>query len=189
AVFLPLTLAGFAIAARIGPGAAARWLVLTSVAFYGWWNPAFVPLLVASVIANYAVSRLILRFASHPRWQTAALAGAIAVNLAALFWCKYLAAVLGFLRLHGVADVAFADPVLPLGISFFTFTQLGYLIDCRQGLAREGSLAHYALFVTFFPHLVAGPILHHREIMPQFADPGVWRLRAYNIAIGSAIFV
>jgi alginate O-acetyltransferase complex protein AlgI len=101
----------------------------------------------------------------------------------------YLAAVLWFLRVHGVADVALADPVLPLGISFFSFTQIGFLVDCRQGQAREPSLLNYALFVSFFPHLIAGPILHHREIMPQFADPATWRLRGENIAVGSAIFL
>ena len=189
AAFLPLTLCGFAFACRVGPRAPVLWLVAASLVFYGWWDLAFVPLLLASVGANYAASRLILHLAARKRLQNAVLAAAIGGNLATLFWCKYLAAALAFLRVHGVAGVALADPVLPLGISFFTFTQLGYLIDCRQGLAQERSLPHYALFVTFFPHLIAGPILHHREIMPQFADPAVWRLRAENIAVGSAIFV
>lgn len=189
AAFLPLTLGGFALASRAGPQAVIAWLVVASLVFYGWWNPAFVALLLGSITANYAASRLILHLASRPRWQRTVLAAAIAANLSALFWCKYLAAFLDFLRLHGIADVAFADPILPLGISFFTFTQLGYLIDCQQGQAQERSLPHYALFVTFFPHLIAGPILHHREIMPQFADPTGWRLRADHFAVGSAIFV
>jgi alginate O-acetyltransferase complex protein AlgI len=189
AAFLPLTLAGFALACRFGRLPAALLLLLASLVFYGWWNPRFLPLLVVSVGANYAASALIAHHASRPRWQGAILAGAIAGNLAALFWCKYLAAVLWFLRVHGVADIALADPVLPLGISFFTFTQIGFLVDCRQGQAREPSLLNYALFVSFFPHLIAGPILHHREIMPQFADPATWRLRGENIAVGSAIFL
>ena len=66
--------------------------------------------------------------------------------------------------------------ILPLGISFFTFTQIGYLVDCQQGLVRERGLPNYVLFVTFFPHLIAGPILHHREVMPQFADDATYRL-------------
>ncbi|HEY1934929.1 MAG TPA: MBOAT family O-acyltransferase [Acetobacteraceae bacterium] len=189
AAFLPLTLGGFALAGRFGPFAAVLWLVTASLFFYGWWNPPFVVLLLGSMAGNYAASRLILRLAPRPQRQRSVLAVAIAANLSALFWCKYLAALLGFLRLHGIADVPIADPILPLGISFFTFTQLGYLIDCQQGQAQERSLPHYALFVTFFPHLIAGPILHHREMMPQFADPSVWRLRADSIAVGSAIFV
>jgi D-alanyl-lipoteichoic acid acyltransferase DltB (MBOAT superfamily) len=187
--FLPLTLAGFAIACRFGRLPAALFLLVASLVFYSWWNPRFLPLLIASLGANYIASALILHFESRPRWQSAVLTTAIAGNLAALFWCKYLAAALWFLRVHGVADIPLADPVLPLGISFFTFTQIGFLIDCRQGQAREPSLLNYALFVSFFPHLIAGPILHHREIMPQFADPATWRLRSENIAVGSAIFL
>jgi alginate O-acetyltransferase complex protein AlgI len=189
AVFLPLTLGGFALACRFGRLPAALFLLLASLVFYGWWNPRYLPLLAASVCGNYAASVLIQRCANWPRWQRAVLMGAIGGNLAALFWCKYLAAMLWFLRVHGIADIPLADPMLPLGISFFTFTQIGFLVDCRQGQAREPSLLNYALFVTFFPHLIAGPILHHREMMPQFADSATWRLRPENLAVGSAIFL
>jgi D-alanyl-lipoteichoic acid acyltransferase DltB (MBOAT superfamily) len=189
AAFLPLTLGGFAVACRLGRRSAALFLLVASLAFYSWWNPRFLPLLLVSIGANFAVSTLIARCAARPGWQSAILTGAIVANLAALFWGKYLAAVLWFLRAHGVADVALADPVLPLGISFFTFTQIGFLVDCRQGQAREASLLNYALFVSFFPHLIAGPILHHREIVPQFADPETWRPRAESLAVGSAIFL
>ncbi len=137
AAFLPLTLGGFAIACRFGRLPAALFLLFASLVFYGWWNPRYLPLLAASVAANYAASMLIMRWSARPRWQGAILAAAVAGNLAALFWCKYLAAMLWFLRVHGIADVALADPVLPLGISFFTFTQIGFLADCRQGQARE----------------------------------------------------
>ena len=189
AAFLPLTLGGFAVACRFGRLPAAVFLLVASLVFYGWWNPRFLPLLAVSIGANYAAASAIAHCAKRPRWQSLILLGAVAGNLAALFWCKYLAAVLWFLRVHGIADIDLADPVLPLGISFFTFTQIGFLVDCRQGQAREPSLLNYALFVSFFPHLIAGPILHHREIMPQFADPATWRLRAENLAVGSAIFL
>jgi D-alanyl-lipoteichoic acid acyltransferase DltB (MBOAT superfamily) len=185
--FLPLALAGFALASRLRPGAAAAWLLAASLLFYGWWDPRFLPLLLASIGANYAAARVIARTVRKVRLQRALLAAAIAGNLAALFWCKYLAAVLWFLRAHDIANLPLTDPVLPLGISFFTFTQIGFLVDCQQGHTAEKSLRNYALFVSFFPHLIAGPILHHREIMPQLADPATWRLRADNLAIGSAI--
>jgi alginate O-acetyltransferase complex protein AlgI len=189
AAFLPLTLGGFAVACRLGCTPAAVFLLVASLVFYAWWNPRFLPLLAVSIGVNFAASALIMRYASRPAQQDAILIAAIAGNLAALFWCKYLVAVLWFLRVHGVADIPLADPVLPLGISFFTFTQIGFLVDCRQGQARESSLLNYALFVSFFPHLIAGPILHHREIMPQFADPATWQLRAESLAVGSAIFL
>ncbi len=188
--FLPLSLGGFFAAARLaGPVAAGCWLVGASLVFYGWWNPGLVPLLLASMAGNYIVARLIARMEAFPRWQTALLGLGIGADIAALIYYKYLASVLGYLRAHVAIDVAFADPVLPLGISFFTFTQIGFLIDCRQGLARDRGLLHYALFVTFFPHLIAGPILHHREIMPQFADRPTYRARGENIAVGLGIFL
>lgn len=188
--FLPLAFCGFCVACRIGATAATAWLLTASLLFYGWWNPAFLPLLLGSIAGNYAAASLILRARNKPRVQTALLVAGIAGNLGALGYYKYLGAVLGFLRLHGVAAVAFTDPLLPLGISFFTFTQMGYLIDCRRGqVAERHSVLHYALFVCFFPHLIAGPILHHRELLPQFADRRTWRVCPQNVAVGSAIFL
>ena len=180
--FLPLTLAGFWLAARFGRTVACCWLVAASVLFYGWWRPGDVPMLVASVAANYLLSWLIAATAGR-RVQHWLLAGGIAANLALLVWFKYLATLLG------LVGVPIATPVLPLGISFFTFTQIGFLIDCRQGLARERGWLSYALFVTFFPHLIAGPILHNREIMPQFAALATYRVSAENVAAGLAMFL
>jgi alginate O-acetyltransferase complex protein AlgI len=180
---LPVAVAGYFALARLGRLPAALWLVATSFVFYGWWNPAFVPLLMASIAFNYALARLIGRTGATPRLRSALLGAGIAGDLAALFYFKYLASVLGFLHIG-----AFADPLLPLGISFFTFTQIGFLIDVRQGAADETGLLNYVLFVTFFPHLIAGPVLHHREIMPQFAAPATYRFSVENVAVGLAIF-
>ena len=188
--FLPLAFCGFWAACRIGPGPAAGWLLAASLLFYGWWNPVFLTLLLGSIAGNYALSGLILRVGDRPRWRAALVAFGVAANLGALAYYKYLGAIFGFLRLHGIAELAFADPILPLGISFFTFTQLGYLLDCRSGqLGGDRSLLHYALFVTFFPHLIAGPILHHRDLLPQLADRATWRVCPRNIAVGSTIFL
>ena len=99
-----------------------------------------------------------------------------------------MASVLGFLRLHGWTDYTLGDPALPLGISFFTFTQIGFLLDVRHGAVQEKGLTSYLLFVTFFPHLIAGPVLHHREMMPQFAASRTYRLSDENILIGLTIF-
>ena len=181
--FLPVTLAGFFAACRFGRTVAGCWLVAASLVFYGWWNPTNLPVLLASVAGNFAVARLIGATAARPGVQGAVLAGGIAANLAALAYCKYLAGILG------AFGIVFAAPALPLGISFFTFTQIGYLIDCRQGLARDRSVLDYALFVTFFPHLIAGPILHNREVMPQFAEAATYRFDAHNLAVGITIFL
>lgn len=186
--FLPLALGGFFLAGRLGRQPAGLWLVAASLAFYGWWNPAFLAALLLSVVFNYVVSVVIGRLDARPVMQCWALAAAIAVNLGALVYFKYLFALVGLLRGFGI-DMAFDPVVLPLGISFFTFTQIGYLVDVNQGTAKERGLLNYLLFVTFFPHLIAGPILHNREIMPQFAEAATFRPSGRNLSVGVTIFV
>ena len=189
-LFLPASLAGYYLLGRIGRGAAAVWLIVTSFVFYGWWNPAYVGLLAISVTFNYLCGLAILSRTARPKQQTAVLVVGIAVNLTALFYYKYFFPLLQELQAHGIgATTGIIAVVLPLGISFFTFTQIGYLVDCRQGVAKERGITDYFLFVTFFPHLIAGPILHHAEIMPQFANRETYRLRAENLAVGLTIFV
>ena len=179
--FLPLALAGFFLAGRLGRTPAAGWLILCSFVFHGWRNPAFCVLLSVSIGFNFGASRLIA--AASPRGQKIILTLGIAANLAALCYFKYLAWLLG------LAGLPAPDIVLPLGISFFTFTQIGYLVDCAAGVARDRNPLNYALFVTFFPHLIAGPILHNQDIMPRFAAPETYRWSSRNFALGAGIFV
>ncbi len=188
--FLPLTIAGYYLLAHASGAYAARvWLCLASFFFYGWWNAAFLLLLTASIGFNYALSVFLEPDAdSRSRGRGWLLAGGIAANLLLLFYYKYLFPLLGFLHHGGWLRADFGSVILPLGISFFTFTQIGYLVDCRQGLVRERGWINYLLFVTFFPHLIAGPILHHREIMPQFADDATYRFKPDNLAAGLTLF-
>ena len=187
--FLPIALSGFFLTAKIGRRAASVWLVIASLFFYGWWDTHFVPLLIISIAANYGLSELMLAVPDRPRVQSALLAGAVCGNLLALVYYKYLFSILDFLSAHQIVTIPFANVVLPLGISFFTFTQISYLVDVKEGTARDRGLLNYAMFVTFFPHLIAGPILHNREMMPQFAAPATYRLSGRNIAIGLSIFI
>jgi D-alanyl-lipoteichoic acid acyltransferase DltB (MBOAT superfamily) len=187
--FLPAALVGYFACGRWGRRPAGVWLVLASFAFYGYWKPAFLPILLLSIAFNYAASVLIIRAASRPRLQSALLAGAVTADLGALAYYKYLGWLFGLLRAGTGFDVGFPDLVLPLGISFFTFTQIGYLIDVKQGVAKERGFLNFVLFVTFFPHLIAGPILHNREMMPQFADPQTYRFSGTNLTVGAMIFV
>ena len=187
--FLPVALAGFHLASRFGRRPAAAWLILTSFVFYGWWSPTFVVLLIGSTLFNYGASEAVAAFESRPRLRTVCLSLAITINLLALCYYKYLTTILHALTNLGLLDGPVSAIVLPLGISFFTFTQIGYLIDRNQGLVKESGFLNYLLFVTFFPHLIAGPILHHREIMPQFADGKSYRFSYENIAAGVTIFI
>ncbi len=187
--FLPIALVGYYLLARLGRVPAALWLVAVSFVFYGWWNPAYVPLLATSIGANYLLSRLIGATEQRPRLQTWVLALSVAANLGALGYYKYLGWLIGLLDTAAGLHLAVPGIVLPLGISFFTFTQLGYLIDCKQGVAKDRGFLNYLVFVTFFPHLIAGPILHNGEMMPQFATPATYRFSADNFSVGLGIFV
>jgi D-alanyl-lipoteichoic acid acyltransferase DltB (MBOAT superfamily) len=188
ALFLPVALAGFFASAKFGRRFAGAWLVATSLVFYGWWNPAFLPLLLASILMNYGMSELVASQGSRPALQRALLTAAVVMNISALFYFKYYVEMAHFLSNKFGLQVHADSIVLPLGISFFTFTQIGYLIDVKQGVAKDRGFLNYVLFVTFFPHLVAGPILHHREMMPQFAENSTYRLSTVNIATGVTVF-
>ncbi len=185
--FLPVLLFGYWIAGRIGGRAPIAWLSAASVFFYGYWNPPFLLLLVCSASFNYGVGHLIGNAATERR-KTWAFRLGIAGNLAVLGAFKYLGPSLAFLHANGLKAAPVFDIVLPLGISFWTFTQIGYLVDRRDGLAKELKPLDYSLFVNFFPHLIAGPILHVREIGPQILDPLVSRLRAETFGPGLTMF-
>ena len=184
--FLPVALCGFFVACAFGEKFASVWLVGASLVFYGWWNPGFLPVLIVSVAFNYGMSQIIDR---ATRGRELLLALAIAGDIGALVYYKYLVAIVGFLHDWGATGISVAHITLPLGISFFTFTQIGYLVDVAQGVAKDRGLRRYLLFVTFFPHLIAGPILHNREVMPQFGVAATWRPSGMNLAVGATIFV
>jgi alginate O-acetyltransferase complex protein AlgI len=187
-VFLPLALGGFAVFGRFGRRSAIGWLAFVSICFYARWKPAFVLLLLGSLLGNYLLSRLISSNKENSRTQSFWLIAGIVANLSALGYFKYLFPLLSFLTNIGVTHRGWGNVVLPLGISFFTFTQLGYLIDLKQGEAEPQTLTSYALFVTFFPHLIAGPILHHKEIMPQFAEERRYGMDRADFAVGLTWF-
>ena len=186
--FLPLALLGFWATARFSTRAAGVWLVLASLGFYAYWRLDFLPLLLISIAFNFTISLVLTRTESRPRLQNAVLLMGIAADLLALFYYKYAVGLSSFFGFQTVAGVPFWEIVLPLGISFFTFTQIGYLVDVKQGVAKTRDLLSYVLFVTFFPHLIAGPILHNREMMPQFADKATYRFSGSNLAVGLTIF-
>lgn len=187
--FLPLSLAGFYILGRMGRGYGAVWLVLSSLAFYAAWNPGYVVLLLGSITFNYIISTIILSNNQRPVRQRTWLAFGIGADLSVLIYYKYLGALISLATGLGLVGLREPSILLPLGISFFTFTQIGYLVDVQQDVVKERSPLNYILFVTFFPHLIAGPILHNREIMPQFAQERTYRFSMENFTVGSVIFV
>lgn len=187
-LFLPITLLVFFATARfVGKGAAAAWLALASLVFYGYWRLEHTLLLVASIAFNYAFGEWILRARERqPSATRGLLTVAIAANLAALAYFKYADFFIGTVAELSGRDIPLLGVVLPLGISFFTFTQIAYLVDVYRGKVVERNPVHYALFVTYFPHLIAGPVLHHAEMMPQFRLAEIYRPRLRSFTIGLA---
>ncbi len=189
--FLPLTLIGFFALGRVSMRAAATWLGLASLVFYGWWDVRFLPILATSIIWNFASGVAIYQARAAQRTGLARtiLILAITANLLALGYFKYVNFFLGIATSSMGQSFQPMDVILPLGISFFTFTQIAFLVDTARGEAREPDFINYVLFVTYFPHLIAGPLLHHKQMMPQFANPAIYRPDLANFAMGTAFFV
>lgn len=204
--FLPLTLIGFFLLARRSHALALAWLTLASLAFYGWWNPQWLPLMLASIGFNYLAGRSIAArlqtedagtqtaIAAEPStasgWSSRSLLiASIAANITLLVYFKYAAFGLNSVAALMGSDTHMPAGELPLGISFFTFTQIAFLVDVYQRKANDFDPVRYGLFVTYFPHLIAGPILHHKEMMPQFARPDIFRFSADRLADGCVMFI
>ncbi len=198
-LFLPISLLGFFQLARLNQAYAAAWLALCSLFFYGYWNPAYVGLLLLSIGCNYVFGMWIGKAGFRTQDSGFSKVGsslskkqllifAIAANLLLLGYYKYANFFLASVDTLTGANWQMANIILPLGISFFTFTQIAFLVDTYQGKVREFNFVHYVLFVTYFPHLIAGPVLHHKDMMPQFAHPATYRIHWLNVATGLLLF-
>jgi D-alanyl-lipoteichoic acid acyltransferase DltB (MBOAT superfamily) len=191
-LYLPVTLAVYLLLNRMRLTTAANaWLLAASLFFYAWWDVAYLPLILGSILFNYTIGSLLAesdelkkRMVSKRSILVFGLAG----NIALLGYFKYMDFFLGSLNAALGTDLPLLHIVLPLGISFFTITQIAFLIDAYEGLVEERKLLNYALFVTFFPHLLAGPILHHKEMMPQFDRVRSKVLNYKNLALGLFLF-
>jgi alginate O-acetyltransferase complex protein AlgI len=153
--FLPLSLIVFFTIARKSHGAAASFLVVASIFFYGWWNPKYVPLLLGSIAFNYVAGGLISAQAdSSYRKRKLLLSFAVGANLVLLAYYKYANFFISNLNEFTHAGFPSPEIILPLGISFFTFTQIAFLVDTFRGEAKEYNPVHYTLFVNVFsaPH-------------------------------------
>jgi alginate O-acetyltransferase complex protein AlgI len=186
-LFLPVALAGYFVASRFGNLAPVIWLALASLVFYSVSNWQFVALLLASIAFNYLIGLLLISGRLRPALRFATLTAGVAGDLAVLGYFKYA----GFLaaNLNAIFSTGLAlNVLLPVGISFYTFTQIAFLVDAYRGKVARYALPHYALFVTYFPHLIAGPILHHRDMIPQFERAESKRPDPHLILCGLIIF-
>ena len=186
-VFLPVVLLGVWLSRLYGSARAAIGvLCLASFAFYAYWDWRFLPLLLASIIVNHLVAGAILRGTSH---RKTLLIFGIAFNLLLLGYFKYFNFFVENWQLATGDSFEFTRVILPIGISFFTFQQIAYLTDVYTDKSGKYSLVDYALFVSFFPQLIAGPIVHHKEIMPQLSRSGLGRFSLESMSRGIVVFV
>lgn len=192
-LFLPLCLAGYYVLIRFHKGVAARiWLTAFSWWFYGYFNPGYLMIMLCSILFNYAVFCGLGKLgesgaAGALRWRKALFWFGIGCNLAVLFYFKYYDFFIENINAVFRQSLPLKGILLPLGISFFTFQQIGFLADAYMGELKRCSFSNYALFVSFFPQLIAGPIVNHQEMMPQFSRIG--RKRADGEKIASGVFL
>jgi len=186
-LFLPAVLVGYFWLGRRGNRAPVIWLAAASLAFYAIGSWQFVALLLASIAFNYGIGYLLIAAELAPMQRRAALAVGVAGDLLVLGIFKYAGFAADNLNALLGTHVA-VHILLPVGISFYTFTQIAFLVDAFRGQVAAYALPHYALFVTYFPHLIAGPILHHKDMIPQFEQEESKHPHAHLILCGIIIF-
>lgn len=168
------------------------WMILASLYFYGYWNPDYLFLILISILLNFGIGNALHKTkkndsqSNHSR-KFVLIAG-IVINLSILGYFKYTDFLITNANLLFEAELPLLNLLLPLAISFFTFQQIAYLVDCYRFDTQEYNFLNYCLFVTFFPQLIAGPIVHHKEMMPQFSKLKNAYFNYNNLAKGLFIF-
>lgn len=188
--FLPVTLIGYFGLNHFGQTVISKvWLVLCSLFFYGYFNFSYLWIIVTSIVVNYLISLYFEKSKTNKKQIRALLfAVGLTLNIGLLFFYKYLDFIFDCVGQLFKSDPIYMGLILPLGISFFTFQQVSYLIDSYRGKAKPYNILDYSLFVTFFPQLIAGPIVLHSEVIPQFENRKNLRFNVDNFAKGLYAF-
>ncbi len=191
-VFLPITFfVYFYLNHKRLTEASKGFLVCSSLFFYSWWNVAYLPIILASMTFNYVIGRSLNKTCNNKDKgfsRKSILIFGVVLNLSLLGYFKYADFFIENINIAFSVNAESLNLLLPLAISFFTFQQIAYLVDSYRQETKEYDFLNYALFVTFFPQLIAGPIVHHKEMMPQFAKTRNKVKNYRNIAMGLFIF-
>ena len=186
--FLPATIIGFYILSKLNnKRITVAWLVACSFFFYGWWNPKYLLLIGSSLVFNFSLGKF-LRGINKPKNKKILLIIGILTNLGILGYYKYANFFVENINIIVNTNYHLDNIILPLAISFFTFEQIAYIIDVIRDDIRDYNFGEYCIFVIFFPQLIAGPIVHHNEIIPQIEKKTKFDIRIENIVIGLTIF-
>ena len=185
-IFLPIALLGYHTLNKMHLTIGSKiWLILTSLFFYGWWNINYLPLILLSLLVNYTLSTRII---SSKKNKKILLYISLAFNIGLLAYFKYMDFFIENFNFVFDSNISLLHLALPLGISFYTLQQITYAVDSYKGFVKYKNPLDYAIFVTFFPQLIAGPIVHYKEMMPQFYNIKNKVLNLNNIAAGFFIF-
>lgn len=186
-LFLPIVWILYYILGRIHIPFAKTWLLIASLFFYGYWNPAYLPLILVSMLLNYAIGVFLGRNKGGV-YRKSILTAGILFNVLLLGYYKYYDFFVENINVVFGEDLVLKNILLPLAISFYTFQQIAYLVDSYRLETKEYNFLNYGLFVSFFPQLIAGPIVHHRQVMSQFSAKESYRIVYENISKGLLIF-
>lgn len=187
-LFMPLSFAGYLYSLSYQKGFIAAWLACVSLIFYSLWDVTNLYPLGVSILLNYIFGIGLARLERGAKHKSL-FVGALLFNLSLLGFYKYGPLLNNLLNPESFFHEAPVAVAIPLGISFFTFTQIAFLVDTFSGKSREYDLINYILFVTYFPHLIAGPIIHHKEMMPQFKDLALKKFQWENLSLGITLFM
>ena len=194
-LFLPLTLVVFQLLRRGSQRMAMGWLVLMSLVYYGWWNPDpskpwtpfYLILICTSCTINFGIGRYLAAHTFTAKGRLILGLG-LTANLGVLFYYKYIGLFERTMEALTLGKFSIPDVVLPLGLSFFTFQKIAFLVDAYRGKTSRYNFLDFLLFVTFFPQLIAGPIVHHNEIMPQIQRTVSPSRRSVDLSVGISLF-
>jgi D-alanyl-lipoteichoic acid acyltransferase DltB (MBOAT superfamily) len=185
-LFLPITLIVYFLLNRSSFTIASKqWLIAASLFFYAWWNILYLPLMLFSILINYFLA---LQIQSSQKTKKIYMLTGLFFNLSFLGYFKYMDFFITNVNAVLGTELPLLHLVLPLAISFYTIQQIAYLIDSYGRLVKERNFYDYVLFATFFPHLLAGPILHHKEMMPQFKTTENKKINYNNLSAGLFLF-
>ena len=191
-LFLPITfIVYFLLVKNKLFTASTSWLVVASLFFYSCWNVIYLPLILISIIFNYLLSTKIIEYDTKNYKNISKkqlLYIGLIFNIGLLVYFKYMDFFITTANISLGTDFSLLSIALPLAISFFTLQQIAFLVDSYENLVKKSDFLNYTLFVTFFPQLIAGPIVHYKEMMPQFLDPKNKIINNDNISLGIFIF-
>jgi len=189
-LFLPLTLFGFyGLSYLSAKRCAVAWLVFMSCVFYGWFRLDYLLLLLLLIVINYKFGILLSTQHKKGCKTPFLLICGLLINLGVLFYYKYSNFALSNINTAFGTHYILQNIVMPIGISFFIFQKIAYLVDAYRGEAEEYNFLDFCLFVMYFPQLIAGPIVHHKELIPQFRQPSIFKFNPTDMSIGLTMFI